>query len=229
MLRINKTQLVEMLHLQHKNNLNTIPEYYYKNIPWEEAVVAEAGECLESLSYKWWKSGKVDIDNVKMELVDIWHFLLSQFIIMTYKNGKYSTIDDKLFDQLSEHIVSNLTIITHNLGFTTNRLVCEVVARSVKYDRPSSITSVFLDAIESVGMSWDDLVKLYLTKNALNTLRQNHGYKSGTYVKLWKYGTDRVEDNYVVVNLVSELTNPTFDSVYKTIEEYYLSVGKTED
>ena len=53
---IDKDKLMMMFELQHKNNVNTIPVYWIKNLAWNEAIIAESGELLESLQYKWWVS-----------------------------------------------------------------------------------------------------------------------------------------------------------------------------
>ena len=41
------------------------------------AIRAEVDELDESIPWKWWRKEKTDIQNVRIELVDIFHFLLS--------------------------------------------------------------------------------------------------------------------------------------------------------
>ncbi len=42
------------------------------------AIITEACELTDATSWKWWKNkGKVDWDNVKEEIIDLWHFLMS--------------------------------------------------------------------------------------------------------------------------------------------------------
>lgn len=41
------------------------------------AIVAEVEELDESIPWKWWRNEKTDMQNVRVELVDIFHFLLS--------------------------------------------------------------------------------------------------------------------------------------------------------
>ncbi|PIQ04098.1 MAG: dUTPase, partial [Piscirickettsiaceae bacterium CG18_big_fil_WC_8_21_14_2_50_44_103] len=50
-----------------------------KEIDWRRCIVMEAAELIDSYPWKHWKSvdAQVDIENVRVELVDIWHFLLS--------------------------------------------------------------------------------------------------------------------------------------------------------
>ena len=41
------------------------------------AIRAEVDELDNSIPWKWWRGEKTDIQNVRVELVDIFHFLLS--------------------------------------------------------------------------------------------------------------------------------------------------------
>ena len=50
-------------------------------------------------------------------------------------------------------------------------------------------------------MDLNELYRQYIGKNTLNFFRQDHGYKEGTYIKVW-HGK---EDNEVLANLVNVL------------------------
>ena len=49
-------------------------------------------------------------------------------------------------------------------------------------------------------MSWNDAYTQYVSKNVLNIFRQQHGYKEGTYIKIW----NGEEDNVVLARLLSQ-------------------------
>ncbi len=66
-------------------------------------------------------------------------------------------------------------------------------------------------------MSFEWLFKVYIGKNCLNQFRQDHGYKEGTYIKIWN---DK-EDNVVMVSLLENMKNVSFDELYKKLEENY--------
>ena len=52
----------KMVELQHSLNIQTTGEdYLYKNLNWNSAIIAESGELLDSLGYKWWKKQEPDI------------------------------------------------------------------------------------------------------------------------------------------------------------------------
>jgi dimeric dUTPase (all-alpha-NTP-PPase superfamily) len=239
---IDKDKLMMMFELQHKNNVNTIPEYWIKNLAWNEAIIAESGELLESLQYKWWKSGEVDLDNSRMELIDIWHFIMSQLMVEHIKKYSIITTTDDFKGDVLESLVNQITLIDHYSITENNELtrleLMHVINESIKttidpfnYDT-NDLVLHFLTCIASFGMSFNDLVELYITKNVLNHLRQNNGYKTGEYIKLWLFTDpskegglpESVEDNVVAVSLAKELlsTNElTFDNLYSKLQSYY--------
>ena len=44
------------------------------------AVAIEGAEAIEHHGWKWWKNRK-DLAQLQMELIDIWHFLLSELLL----------------------------------------------------------------------------------------------------------------------------------------------------
>lgn len=50
-------------------------------------------------------------------------------------------------------------------------------------------------------LTWQDAFTQYVSKNVLNLFRQENGYKTGTYVKIWQ----GEEDNVVLARLMSAL------------------------
>jgi len=83
------------------------------------------------------------------------------------------------------------------------------------------ITSIFFKALANMSMDVPELYKRYVVKNQLNTFRQDHGYKEGTYIKIW----DAVEDNVVAFNIMDEHPHFTPEQLYKKLEEEYKQVG----
>ena len=67
------------------------------------------------------------------------------------------------------------------------------------------------------GLSFNWLQKLYIGKNCLNQFRQDHGYKEGTYIKVWNGS----EDNVVMVKLLEMMENVSFDELYSKLKEEY--------
>ncbi|VVM18067.1 Dimeric dUTPase (EC [uncultured Gammaproteobacteria bacterium] len=61
-------------------------------------------------------------------------------------------------------------------------------------------------------MNVSELYKRYLVKNQLNTFRQDHGYKDGTYIKLW----GGVEDNVVAFKIMEDYPNLPLNNFTKS-------------
>lgn len=45
-----------------------------------QAIEAELGELKSDLRWKWWSKDRIDIQNLRVELIDILHFLVSAMI-----------------------------------------------------------------------------------------------------------------------------------------------------
>jgi hypothetical protein len=71
-------------------------------------------------------------------------------------------------------------------------------------------------AIQS-GLNLESLYQLYVGKNILNQFRQDHGYKEGTYKKLW----EGREDNVVMQGILEDNKEITPDALYMALESAY--------
>src|SRR5471030_3247154 len=70
-----------MLKLQAEMNSTVNPDWLNAGYPFLRAVVVEAAEALDHVGWKWWKRQEMDIDQVRVELVDILHFYLSAMLV----------------------------------------------------------------------------------------------------------------------------------------------------
>ena len=80
------------------------------------------------------------------------------------------------------------------------RLAIEALAVSCLRTRSFELQP-FLDAMAALPMAFEELFALYIGKNMLNRFRQNNGYKTGEYRKLW----GGREDNEHLIELLEEL------------------------
>src|SRR5574341_680625 len=81
---LSNIQLLEQLALQHKMNATVNPDWVRAKYNWTRAVMVEAVEALDHLGWKWWKAKPVaDESQFRLELVDIWHFILSNELVHT--------------------------------------------------------------------------------------------------------------------------------------------------
>src|SRR5512135_2791289 len=77
---ITETQLLTMLELQDGMNAKVNPDWVAANNNWHRAIQVEGVEAIEHHGWKWWKKQECDMAQLRMELVDIWHFILSAAI-----------------------------------------------------------------------------------------------------------------------------------------------------
>lgn len=203
------TQLIqEMLDLQNQFNQNLSPTWKSDDYPYHRATWLEAAELIESLNWKWWKHQNNDWDNVTVELVDIWHFVMSQALI------KEMTADT--FTQY---------IGTHAPDQNENTLIplAEQLAKAA-LDRNIEIQiRTFFECWNTIGHSLETLFKLYVGKNALNHFRQLNGYKHGTYIKIW----NGEEDNIHMLNIMEDIDlthNNIYSEVIKALTTRYASL-----
>jgi len=198
-------QIAAMLALQGRMNSKVNPAWQSAGYAWLRAVVIEGGEAMEHYGWKWWKKQTPDLEQFKIELVDIWHFALSHTLcttpdaagaIMAEINSpqRHITLDNKIWD-LDDEEQPMLSKIDLLIGMAA------VGRFSV---------SVFQSIMDECGMTWDDLYTGYVAKNVLNFFRQDHGYKSGEYIKDWHGQEDNAHLSRIVGLLDS--ASPTFDS-----------------
>ena len=79
-------QIEQMFALQKQLNDETNGEIWIKGftkenrqISWYRGIYMEVAEAIDSFNWKHWKNidDQPDWDNIKVELVDIWHFNFS--------------------------------------------------------------------------------------------------------------------------------------------------------
>lgn len=193
--------------MQNSLNHTTAGAYWERrsDVVFENAIIAETAELLESLGYKWWKDHTVDIDNAKVEVVDLWHFVMS-FVMKTARQLSFDELAKPFADAFSSNILSKVNPLDG---------VCYQFVGSIcnQEDIPH-VATAFARVVYSVGLTFDELYTMYIVKNALNKLRQDRGYTDGTYRKDW----NGVEDNVVAMQIGKCLT---FDECYAKLAEYY--------
>ena len=72
-----KQALVNMLAMQDRMNTRVHEQWVEQSFEWYRAIWIECGELVEHYGYKWWKKQEPDMEQVRLEVIDIWHFGLS--------------------------------------------------------------------------------------------------------------------------------------------------------
>ncbi|MEE2959658.1 MAG: dUTP diphosphatase [Myxococcota bacterium] len=179
-------QLEHMLELQNSINQKVHPHWEDQGFEWFRAVWIEAAEMMDHWGWKWWKKQDPQLAQVHLELIDIWHFGLS---LLIQENGISKTTVERVETELRQSADS--------MPFLE---AVENFARLTLETKSFPLQS-FVTLMEASKLSFDDLYCGYVGKNVLNFFRQDHGYKTGTYQKLW----NGREDNEHLAEIIAAL------------------------
>ncbi|MDD2685211.1 MAG: dUTP diphosphatase [Gallionella sp.] len=217
---LTETQLASMLELQDAMNGKVNPDWVAANNNWHRAIQVEGVEAIEHHGWKWWKKQECDLAQLRMELVDIWHFILSAAI--QEKHGNTSLAKKEMMAELNLHQKSvqfdNQYYVLSQLQLL-DKLDLLVGLAAAKRTNLALFDSLLTDC----GMNWVTLFKQYVGKNVLNVFRQDHGYKAGTYIKIW---SDREDNEHLVEVLETvDLNSETVRTeLYQALSTRYQSV-----
>ena len=96
---ITRNQIESMLALQAGMNHKVDENWLEARHPYLRAVVIEGSEAIEHHGWKWWKRQDKDLSQLQMELIDIWHFLLSELLLEA--NGALESAANVLLHQIT--------------------------------------------------------------------------------------------------------------------------------
>ena len=221
-------KILQMLKLQQQLNVATNGEEWEKGITkngklidWKRCTYLECAELIESYPWKHWKNidAQPDYENIKIEAVDIWHFIMSQGL-EDYKMQHLGSIKD---------LANSICALENYPSFLeestpTTKNYYEQIAVVEKLMRvlfcnegTTKLMEAFIDVAIQSGLNLDSLYKLYVGKNILNQFRQDHGYKEGSYIKIW----NGQEDNVTMQRILDENDEITPELLYEKLEEAY--------
>lgn len=221
MMTLTETQLTTMLELQDGMNSKVNPDWVAANNDWHRAIQVEGVEAIEHHGWKWWKKQDCDMAQLRMELVDIWHFILSAAI--QEKHGNVALAKMEMMSELNLHQKS--------VQFDNQYYMLAQMKLLEKLDLLVGLAAakrtnlaLFESLLQDCGMSWTELFKQYVGKNVLNVFRQDHGYKAGTYIKIW----DGREDNEHLVEVLETVdldADDVRDALYLALKTRYNAVA----
>ena len=199
------SMLMTMASLQDEHNVQVHAEWKEQGHDYYRAIWVECAEMLDHFGWKWWKKQEPDINQVKLELVDIWHFALSELI----RSGQ---LNESLGEELAK--VESVKATPE-----TFRKAVESLAISSLQSRSFQMSD-FTNAMRTLPMDLKELFSLYVGKNVLNRFRQDNGYKEGSYRKLW---AGREDNEYLIEILESVSAEPEqmFNTIYQQLEQRY--------
>jgi hypothetical protein len=199
-----------------------------KTIDWKRCIYMECAEMIDSFSWKHWKSlnQEPDWENLQIEVIDVWHFIIS-LAIEDYSNNLKGGVED-LAINISQ-LESFNTIDLSNSKFNTQDNVIakveNIMLLSLSNDKLDieKMIAEFFDLTVMSGLDLQTLYRLYVGKNILNQFRQDNGYKDGSYIKVWA----GEEDNVVMKRVWEEDSNIKPDALYKELTKLYLALNKS--
>ena len=176
---------------------------------WYRAIWMEAAEMMERQPWKWWKAApESDLEQQQIELVDIWHFLLSMFI---EEGIDAETVAGSFFTGTGEPCKDQQDAIEG------------VAAEALNAESSVEIGLKFGRACQAFDLDFNKLYEYYVYKNVLNIFRQKHGYAEGTYQKIWNGEEDNVHLAALKKRIDTEGTSgqDLYNFVYQELKDIY--------
>jgi len=214
---LNRNLVRKMFEKQNELNIHTNGSNWKKNtdLKWYRAIWTECAELIDYTNWKWWKAEDISLQDIEMEIIDIWHFIMSELM----RQYDFDNCVESTFCKFKNGFKSYPDV---NLSRIQN--YTEDLAKDALNSRQSLIHH-FVKLCGAVGshMNIQGVYKLYMGKNILNTFRQDNGYKQKIYQKNW----DGKEDNTYLMNILKDLdpTDVLFESlVYKELDLKYKSL-----
>ena len=199
-----------------------------KTINWRRCIYMEAAEMIDSFGWKHWKNIDVapDWDNLQIEVVDVWHFIMS-LAIEEYARALKGGIEE-IANDISE-MDAFAQLLQKESGYASADAIMQKVEDLMRsalakeeFVTPALLKD-FFDLVVMSGLNLESLYRLYVGKNMLNQFRQDHGYKEGTYIKVW----DKEEDNVVMKRIWEEHSDVTPEELYRELTKKYLALTKS--
>jgi len=107
----NTLNMQDLLNAVNNNELkvNDLPNQWLSN--YSKAMSEEIKELDEDLLWKWWSKDEIDIQNIRVELIDVLHFLVSAMICA-------GLTPEKVFDVYQQKHAVNLN--RQDTGYSKN-------------------------------------------------------------------------------------------------------------
>ena len=196
---------------------------FNKEINWLRCIHMEVAELVDSTPWKHWKNiaSNPDMENIHIELVDIWHFLMSYILQETNVPKAVSLVNTHcIYESANMQDVDNKTMVNEAEKLSYIAFAIQT-GNMPAFNGVERFISQFFTCCKVAGLSFSWLQKIYIGKNCLNKFRQDNGYKEGTYKKVWNGD----EDNVVMMSILEATIDISFDVMYTTLETKYKTIN----
>lgn len=220
------SKLEEMFLLQKKLNDDTNGKNWElginkfdKEINWLRCIHMEVAELIDSTPWKHWKNiaDAPDMNNIHIELVDVWHFLMSYILQETNIPKAVSMVNTHCIYEAIELEDLDIKLVVKEAEKLSYIALAIETGNMPQFSGVERFIDQFFRCCKLSGLSFSWLQKLYIGKNSLNKFRQDNGYKEGSYQKTW----NGKEDNEVLIEILEGMEDSTFETVYKKLQENY--------
>jgi len=199
------------------------------NLNWKEertesdfyrAIWLETAELMEELPWKWWERTETDYDNLQIEVVDIFHFLLSLILLKEYKWEKHESFRNY------KNIIFPLFYLglENSNKLNTNKLIIrvETIAKQSLSGNDTGLLLTFAEVVNTAFENFNQMYLLYIGKNMLNHIRQEYGYNTGTYKKV----INGLEDNKYLTQIIKQVRdeNELRETIRKAFDELQTNI-----
>ena len=187
--------LLTMLSMQDRMNTRVHADWIGQDFAWHRAIWVECAELVDHYGYKWWKRQHCDLEQVQLEVVDIWHFGMS---------ARFRP--DLSLPELAAELQGELQAA--NADPDEALLVAAERLAAIAAGEQRFCARAFQRLLRAADLDMDKLYRQYLGKNVLNVFRQDHGYQDGSYRKVWAGR----EDNLHLLDLLPQISPDSPDA-----------------
>ena len=203
-------KILAMLQMQEEINVKVNPNWRQAANPWYRAIWIECAEMLDYCDWTWWKKEHFNVEQLKLEVVDVWHFAMSALL----STGR----------PLNDLAEETNQLLSCPAPATDIKEAIERLALSTLQTHQVDLPA-FAGVMEQAKLSLDELFRLYTAKHVLNGFRQDHGYREGRYIKTWNGKQDN--EHLAEIMTSSDIGQSDFATkLYQRLEERY-SMSKT--
>ena len=160
---MNRDAVFNMLQMQHRMNNRVHADWISQHFEWYRAVWIECAELMDHVGYKWWKKQTPEWEQVRLEVVDIWHFGMSALFQ-----------PEQDLSDLADLIVSE--VAAAGVGDVDIHSATEALARSSLETQSFSLRH-FVALMRACDLSSAELYRHYVGRNVLYFFRQDRGYQ----------------------------------------------------
>jgi len=212
----NAGMLLAMLELQDSMNKKIDHDWLTQRHAYLRAVLVEATEALEHYGWKWWKKQTPDMAQLRIEMIDIWHFVLSEYLVRA--GGDKPAAVNALLADWNPDTALDFDGKRYELNALDIRQQLELLAALAAVRRLCMplVARLFTACELPPAVLFRD----YVSKNVLNHFRQDRGYKSGQYKKFW----DGAEDNVHMAEILETMRTADDqlpDRLYRALASRY--------